>query len=113
MTENVEGIPVEYAELASAGASRATEAVRTSAKQHFRIFCNKKQLGDYQFLTEDQLCSEKLFREFATYISEAKQLKVEELLRSGTAIQYLSAIKEMAQRRFPENDLWKDYRLDK
>lgn len=113
MTEDVEGMLVKYAELASAGASRATEVGRTSAKQHFRIFCNKKQLGDHQFLTEDQLCKEKLFREFATYIAEAKRLKVQELLRSGTAIQYLSAIKEMAQRRFPENNLWKEYRLDK
>ena len=113
MTENEGEMPVMYAELASAGASRSTEAGRASAKQHFQLFLRKQQLGEYQSLTEDQLCNEKLFREFATYLSVAEQLRVKELLKSGSAIQYLSAIKEMAQRKYPENDLWKEHRLDR
>jgi hypothetical protein len=109
----VNDVAVEYEGMASAGTSRATEAGRSSAKKHFNAFCNKKLIGKFELLSEKQLCDEKLFREFATYLAENAVKSNGELLMSGTAVQYLSAIKEMAVKKFAENVLWQERRLEK
>jgi hypothetical protein len=59
------------------------------------------------------LCDEKLFSEFATYLAENAVKSNGELLKTGTAVQYLSAIKEMAVKKFAENVLlWSEGPLD-
>lgn len=124
MTDTRVAVPVEYLELASAGTSRATEAGRSSAKVQFNQFCAKKVIGispqtqkaSIDLLSEDELCSEKLFREFSTYLLEnatnSKNAN-RDYLMSRTAIQYLSAIKEFAQKKFPQNALWEVRCLDR
>ena len=59
------------------------------------------------------MCDEKLFREFATYLAENAVKSNGELLMSGTAVQYLSAIKEMAAKKFGDNEVWQERRLEK
>lgn len=136
MADTSVSVLVEYLELASAGTSRATEAGRTSAKVHFNQFCTTKAIGispqtqrvSCDLLNENELCNEKLFREFSTYLLEnatnSKTTKRDEnamnsknvkrdYLRSGTAIQYLSATKEFAQKKFPLNALWDVRCLDR
>jgi hypothetical protein len=54
-----------------------------------------------------------LFREFATYLAENAVKSNRELLMSGTAVQYLSAIKEMAVKKFAENVLWQERKLER
>lgn len=113
MAAVVGDVAVEYEGMASAGTSRATEAGRSSAKKHFNASCEKKLIGRFELLSEAQLCDEKLFREFATYLAENAVKSNGELLMSGTAVQYLSAIKEMAVKKFPYNALWQERRLER
>ena len=79
-------------------------------------------------MNENELCNEKLFHEFSTYLLEnatnSKTAKRDEnaansknvrrdYLRSGTTIQYLSAIKEFAQKKLLLNALWDVRCLDR
>ena len=88
---------------------------KSVAMKHFDTFCSTKGLGlnttgiaSAQRLSEEELCSEQLFREFATYTTEFSVRASGELFASGTATQYLSAAKEMAMRKFPRNVLWEE-----
>lgn len=110
----------EYDQLQSGGISRATEAGRSSAKKHCDAYCLTKRIGlngsgnaSCERLLEDQICSEKFFREFSTYLTAHAVKSNGEYLMSGTATQYLSAIKDMAMKKFPENRIWEERVLDK
>lgn len=113
-------VVVEYKQLASGGTARSTEAGRSSAKRHCDAFCLTKRIGlnsngiaSCERLLEEQICDEKFFREFSTYLT-AHAVKVNgEFLMSGTATQYLSAIKDMALKKFPENKIWEERMLDR
>lgn len=111
---------VEYNQLASGGMARATEAGRSSAKKHCDAFCLTKRIGlnengiaSCERLSEEQICNEKFFREFSTYLTAHAVKSTGELLMSGTATQYLSAIKDMAMRKFPENKIWEERILER
>ena len=98
--------------MATCGSSKSTEAGRVSALRHADIFCTNKQIdldakgiASLGRLSESEICNQEFFKEFATYLTEhAKSTGT--LLMPGTAIQYLSAIKEMAQKKFSTNPLW-------
>ena len=105
---------MEYTPLASGGMAKSTLKGKNVAMKHFETFCSTKGLGlnstgvaSAHRLREEELCSEILFREFATYITEFAMRSTGELFVSGTAAQYLSAAKEMAMRKHPQNILWK------
>lgn len=114
------GTVVEYTQLASGGVARATEAGRSSAKKHCDAFCLSKGLGvnangisSCERLKETDICNEKFFREFATYLTTYATKSTGLLLMSGTATQYLSAIKDMAMKKYSENRIWEERQLDK
>ena len=97
---------MEYAPMASTGSSKSTEKVRQSARTHFDFFCASKHLPPRKELSEDQFCDVTLFREFSTYLAEhALVARKKMLLMAGSAVQYLSVIKECAIARFPENEM--------
>lgn len=111
---------VEYKQLASGGMARATEAGRSSAKKHCDAFCLTKRIGlndkgtaSCERLSENQICDEKFFREFATYLTTYAVKSNGELFMSGTATQYLSAIKDMAMKKFADNNIWVERVLDR
>ena len=103
---------VDYSQLASGGVSRA--------KKNCDSFCLMKRIGmnangiaSCERATEDEICTEKFFREYATYLTAFAMRGNGVLFKSGTAAQYLSAIKDMAMKKFPGNRLRKDRVLDK
>jgi hypothetical protein len=111
---------VEYSQLASGGVSRATEAGRASAKKNCDAFCLTKRIGmnangiaSCERATEDEICTEKFFREYATYLTAFAMRTDGILFKSGTAAQYLSAIKDMTMKKFPDNKLWEVRVLDR
>lgn len=111
---------VEYTQLASGGTSRATEAGRATAKKNCDAFCLSKRIGmnangiaSCERATEDEICNEKFFREYATYLTAVAMRGNGALFKSGTAAQYLSAIKDMTMKKFPDNRLWEDRVLDR
>ena len=111
---------MDYTPLASGGMAKSTLKGKSVAMKHFDKFCSTKGLGlnstgiaSAQRLSEEELCSEQLFREFATYITEFAMSSGGELFVSGTATQYLSAAKEMALRKFPRNILWEERLLER
>ena len=106
--------PIEYAPMPSTGSAKSTEKVRQAARTHFDFFCGSKHLPRWKELSEDQFCDVNLFREFSTFLAEhAVVTKTKMLLMAGSAVQYLSVIKECAIARFPENEMWHLHRLDK
>ena len=111
---------MEYAQLASGGSAKSTVKGKSAAMKHLDAFCLTKSLGlnssgsaSSERLTQEELCSEKLFREFATYLTEFAMKLNGELYMSGTATQYLSAAKEMAMKMFPRNAIWEVRLLEK
>ena len=62
-------------------------------------------------LTEKEIC-EKFFQEFATYHSDHTVKTNGILLMAGTAIQYLSAEKELVKAKFSSNPIWVERKLD-
>ena len=100
-------VPVIYKAMATCGSSKSTEAGRVSALRHADIFCSNKQIGldtkgiaSLRRLSESEICKQ----EFATYLAEhAKRISTGLLLMPGTAIQYQSALKEHAQKKFSTN----------
>lgn len=111
---------MEYTPLASGGMAKSTLKGKNVAMKHFETFCSTKGLGlnstgvaSAQRLSEEELCSEQLFREFAMYITEFAMRSTGELFVSGTAAQYLSAAKEMAMRKYPQNILWEERLLER
>ena len=111
---------VEYREMPTIGSSRATVAGRTSAMVHCDSFCLKKQIGldtrgnaSSDRLSEEIICQQSFFKELATYLCEHAISKTTGLLLKGTtAMQYLSAAKEFAHNKFPNNPLWIERSLD-
>ena len=113
-------VAMEYSQLASGGVSRSAEAGRSSAKKSCDAFCQSKGIGmngssiaSCERLEEDEICTEKFFREFATYLTAHAVTGSGVLYKSGTSTQYLSAIKEMAMRKFPDNKLWEERVLER
>lgn len=111
--------PVVYKAMATTGSSRATEAGRVSALKHVDIFCANKHIGldaggkaSYKKLTEDQICNKDFYKEFATYLAEHAVKSNGDLIMAGTAIQYLSAVKEYAQGKYSSNPIWIEKSLD-
>lgn len=111
--------PVVYKAMATTGSSKSTEAGRVSALKHADIFCKNKQIGldnrgnaSFGRLSENEICREEFFKEFATYLAEHAVKTNGVLLMSGTAMQYLSALKEYAQAKFSSNPLWIEKSLD-
>ena len=113
-------VPVIYKAMATCGSSKSTEAGRVSALRHADIFCSSKQIGldtkgiaSLGRLSESEICKQEFFKEFATYLAEhAKRKSTGLLLMPGTAIQYLSALKEHAQKKFSTNPFWIEKSLD-
>ena len=113
-------VPVVYKAMATCGSSKSTEAGRVSALRHADIFCTNKQIGldakgiaSLGRLSESEICNQEFFKEFAAYLAEhAKRKSTGTLLMPGTVIQYLSAIKVMAQKKFSTNPLWIEKSLD-
>ena len=77
---------MEYTPLASGGIEKSTLKGKNVAMKHFETFCSTKGLGlnstgvaSAQRLSEEELCSEQLFREFETCL----------VFVSGAAAQYL------------------------
>ena len=60
----------QYKGMATTGSSRATEAGRVSALKHANIFRENKGIGKFDDLSEIEICTEKIFKEFATYLAE-------------------------------------------
>ena len=111
--------PVVYKAMATTGSSRATEAGRVSALKHVDIFCGNKRMGldaagkaSHKRLTEDEICNPEFFKEFATYLAEHAIKSNGDLIMSGTATQYISALKEYAQGKYSSNPTWIDKSLD-
>ena len=99
---------MEYAQLASGGSAKSTVKGKSAAMKHLDALYLTKSLAlnssgsaSSERLTQKELCSEMLFREFATYLTEFAMKLNGELYMSGTATQYLSAAKEMAMKKFP------------
>ena len=113
-------VPVTYKAMATTGSSRATEAGRVSALRHADIFCTNKQIGlngdgiaAFGRLSESEICNQEFFKEFATYLAEhALGQYTGTLLKPGSAIQYLSGVKEFAQKKFSANPFWIEKSLD-
>ena len=111
---------VEYREMPTIGSSRATVAGRVSALQQCSDFCLTKLIGldakrnaSCERLTEEVICQQSFFKEFATYLCEHAISKTTgTLLKGGTAMQYLSGVKEFAEQKFPNNPLWIERSLD-
>ena len=82
---------VEYSQLVSGGVSRATESGRTSAKKNCDAFCLSKRIGmnvngiaSCEKATEDEICNEIFFREYATYLTAFAVRGDGALFESGT-----------------------------
>lgn len=110
---------VVYKELQS-GASRATEAGKVSARKQCDAFCLSKRIGlneqgvaSCDRLTENEFCNEKFFREFATYLTAHAVKANGAYLMAGSATQYLSGVKDIASKKFPDNRMWEDHVLDR
>lgn len=74
-------LPVEYTPMASGGVARATEAGRSSAKKHGDKFCFSKRIAldsngiaNIERLSEVELCDEKFFLEFSTYLTSGSTI---------------------------------------
>ncbi len=123
--------PVQYRQSGVEGHSSSTIAGKVSALVHFNDFLATKQMKKFEELSESELCSIPLFREFGTYLSEQarKKNKVRrlhytvlmltiptdvailnvqgaDLLKWGTAKQFISGPKTDAQNKFKDNVIW-------
>ena len=68
---------------------------KKTALVHFNHFLESKDLPRFDPILEEEVCSIDLFREFGFYLAfHARSSKTEELLMCGTALTYLSAVKE-------------------
>jgi hypothetical protein len=74
---------------------------------------NERGIASCERLTEEQICNEKFFREFSTYLTAHAVKSNGDLLMSGTATQYLFAIKDMAMKKFAEKKIWEERILDR
>ena len=120
MSQTKETLTAPGVECTIGGASRATEAGRATAKKNCDAFCLSKWIGINangiafcERATEDEICNEKFFREYATYLTAIAVTGSGTLFKSGTAAQYLSAIKDMTMKKFPDNRPWDDRVLDR
>ena len=102
-----EPIPMSYPPLK--GKSKSRKDTITLSKQYFKKFLDTKLIfTPVDDLTEVQACSEDLFIEFATFLTQTFQiLNPEEFLRGG-ATGYYGSLKTFFLKKFPNNDLWKD-----
>ena len=100
--------PAVFRLSGSSGNQPSTVSGRVSALVHFTDFLDKKHLPGFELLTEAQLCDKTLWQEYGTYLSEHARLKHndDEFLSWGTACQFLSGPKSLAQLKFPNNVLW-------
>ena len=104
-------VSVTYEAMATTGSSRATEAGRVSALKHADIFCTNKQIGfngdgiaAFGRLSGGEICNQDFFKKFATYLAKhVLGQNTGTLLKPGSAIQYLSGVKDFAQKKFSAN----------
>ena len=86
---------MEYPQIGIEGTAYKTQALKKNALVHFNLFLESKGLPNYELIEEEQICDISLFREFGYYLAfHARSSKTEELLMCGTAMTYISAIKE-------------------
>ena len=118
----IEEMVVKYRELKS-GQSKTMLRGLVSAQEHLLKYIESRGLGIdkssgksmLDFLKATEICTEDFFRQFGTYLVEHASKGNGQLLLSGTAIQYLSAIKEWASKneKFRDSDLFSMKSLDR
>jgi hypothetical protein len=96
-----------FAFVGSSGSAQSTLDGKKVASKHFDNFI-KSLLGNgksFADLSEDEVCDEDLFRQFAGFLV-AFTNDDGESLASNTCLQYLSGAKNIAQEKFPQNAIW-------
>ena len=104
------------------GIHAATRAVNSAAMAYFLKFLSSK---NFQFIAANDgsnnsarsnpwkeqeifLCRQKIWKEFGTYLSDAKQVNGD-LLSSGSAVNYLGQAKETVRKMYENNILWPEH----
>lgn len=67
---SADGLPAQYRQSGTTGHASRTIAGKVSALAHFRDFLNTKHMKAFAELSEEELCSIRLFQEYGTYLSE-------------------------------------------
>ena len=109
--EDEDLVAADY-DLLDGGSARSTIAGRSSAKSHFNLFLASKLLPPYDKLSEAAFCDVKSFQYFGTYLCTHAKKSNGDLIMSGTAVQYLSVVKELAAKTFPKNEMWNQNNFD-
>ena len=93
-------------DLLDGGSSRSTKAGKASAMKHFNAYLQSRRLGSAATLSREQWCDADLYQMFATYLAENAKKSNGDLIMSGTATQYLSAVKEFAMTQTKGDPFW-------
>jgi hypothetical protein len=107
--------PILYALTGTGGSAKSTHEGYSTALKHFNAFLLTKQIEKFEDISkmsagESIICSVELFQEFGTYLSfTARDLRSNEYLMVGSALQYLSGVKISCMKLYPGNDIWRHH----
>ncbi len=101
--------PAVYKLSGTGGKAKSTVDGKESSMKHFEDFLATKHMPTFADLTEDELCDITMWQEFGTYLCDfAQNRRTNDLLKWGTAKQYISGPKSNAWDRTKGNLIWKD-----
>ena len=87
--------------------SASTQRGEKSAVVHYEIFAGLQHYDKLEDSQEVDLCNVSRFQEFGKYLSEAAVDKdTGDLIMLGTALQYISGIKEIIKKKYPANEIF-------
>ena len=103
---------VTYREAGTGGIAKSTEQAKKSAIVHFVTYLMTKNLV-YLEMSENELCSESLLRQFGTYLISTATTKSKnpsaspKLLKRDTAVNFFGNVVQVLKKRFKLNDIFR------
>lgn len=87
--------------------SASTQRGKKSAVVQYDLFAGLQQYENLEDSQQVDLCNVSRFQEFGKYLCEAAVDKDSgDLIMLGTALQYISGIKELIKKKYPENEIF-------